>query len=80
MLLELLQLRVLPVQVIHVVARLRRAIVYGYREARHVGYRELGAAGDPAPQEGGILRRSARCNLDRWRSGPSRFADRARGR
>lgn len=74
--LRLLQLHVLPVQMIHVVTRLRRAIVYGYRETRHVEFREMEAVGDPAPQEGGILRRSARCNLDRSRSGPSRIADR----
>jgi len=48
----LLQLCVLPVQVIHVVARLRRAIVHGYRETRHVELRELRAAGDPERSSG----------------------------
>lgn len=40
LMLMLLQLHVLPAQMIHVVARLRRAIVYGYRETRHVEFRE----------------------------------------
>jgi len=51
LLLLLLQLHVLPAQMIHVVARLRRAIVHGYRETRHVEFRELLPV-LAAPQEG----------------------------
>lgn len=92
MMLLLLQLHVLPVQVIQVVARLRRAIVHGYRETRHVErravacrcLRKLGA-----PSSGRHLPgRSARFNPIGWpiadrRSGPvtdRRAIERSRAR